>query len=129
MTGLEPAASGVTGQRSNQLSYTPKIAPQETLVKVGVVYFRDGYGEVKTRSMAPDGVTFRSAGQKSDPDFGGAFRLPLVSTILKALLSALHLRALSVAPNGLVWFVPEATTARMPPLCLPPQDTVTEPMR
>ena len=23
MTGLEPAASGVTGQRSNQLSYTP----------------------------------------------------------------------------------------------------------
>ena len=24
MTGLEPAASGVTGRRSNQLSYTPK---------------------------------------------------------------------------------------------------------
>ena len=24
VTGLEPAASGVTGQRSNQLSYTPK---------------------------------------------------------------------------------------------------------
>ncbi len=23
MTGLEPATSGVTGQRSNQLSYTP----------------------------------------------------------------------------------------------------------
>ena len=23
MTGLEPAASGVTGRRSNQLSYTP----------------------------------------------------------------------------------------------------------
>ena len=23
VTGLEPAASGVTGQRSNQLSYTP----------------------------------------------------------------------------------------------------------
>ena len=28
MTGLEPAASGVTGRRSNQLSYTPK--PQVT---------------------------------------------------------------------------------------------------
>ena len=24
MTGLEPAASGVTGRHSNQLSYTPK---------------------------------------------------------------------------------------------------------
>ncbi len=24
VTGLEPAASGVTGQRSNQLSYTPE---------------------------------------------------------------------------------------------------------
>ena len=25
VTGLEPAASGVTGRRSNQLSYTPQI--------------------------------------------------------------------------------------------------------
>ena len=25
VTGLEPAASGVTGQRSNQLSYTPEL--------------------------------------------------------------------------------------------------------
>ena len=25
VTGLEPATSGVTGQRSNRLSYTPKI--------------------------------------------------------------------------------------------------------
>ena len=25
VTGLEPAASGVTGRRSNQLSYTPKF--------------------------------------------------------------------------------------------------------
>ena len=25
VTGLEPAASGVTGQRSNQLSYTPLL--------------------------------------------------------------------------------------------------------
>ncbi len=27
MTGLEPAASGVTGRRSNQLSYTPRNRP------------------------------------------------------------------------------------------------------
>gem|GEM_PF-952173 len=27
MTGLEPAASGVTGRRSNQLSYTPSVRP------------------------------------------------------------------------------------------------------
>ncbi len=26
MTGLEPAASALTGQRSNQLSYTPNIS-------------------------------------------------------------------------------------------------------
>ena len=38
MTGLEPAASGVTGQRSNQLSYTPafrsRIFHLETVVRV-----------------------------------------------------------------------------------------------
>ena len=27
VTGLEPATSGVTGQRSNQLSYTPRNVP------------------------------------------------------------------------------------------------------
>ena len=28
VTGLEPATSGVTGQRSNQLSYTPVLSDQ-----------------------------------------------------------------------------------------------------
>lgn len=29
-TGLEPATSGVTGQRSNQLNYGPGCLPSET---------------------------------------------------------------------------------------------------
>ena len=33
VTGLEPAASGVTGRRSNQLSYTPAaLAPRRGLL-------------------------------------------------------------------------------------------------
>ena len=32
VTGLEPAASGVTGQRSNQLSYTPKALGSKWLL-------------------------------------------------------------------------------------------------
>jgi hypothetical protein len=35
VTGLEPATSGVTGQRSNQLSYTPNMirSPTETMTE------------------------------------------------------------------------------------------------
>ncbi len=53
VTGLEPAASGVTGQRSNQLSYTPgwSAADRATAVQfprrppdVG-----EGGGQVKLR--------------------------------------------------------------------------------
>ena len=40
VTGLEPAASGVTGQRSNQLSYTPE-ASLGALLKAGRVYGTD----------------------------------------------------------------------------------------
>ena len=48
VTGLEPATSGVTGQRSNQLSYTPNEAgtmylPASLSVKPGVL----GYQRVK----------------------------------------------------------------------------------
>ena len=40
VTGLEPAASGVTGQRSNLLSYTPAgaSAPTPLLRRVAVIY-------------------------------------------------------------------------------------------
>jgi hypothetical protein len=41
VTGLEPAASGVTGQRSNQLSYTPerqlkKLCHNETRFTIAI---------------------------------------------------------------------------------------------
>jgi hypothetical protein len=32
VTGLEPATSGVTGQRSNQLSYTPAIGVEHGVI-------------------------------------------------------------------------------------------------
>ena len=43
VTGLEPAASGVTGQRSNQLSYTPSGCVPNHLARVcdHVVYGRN----------------------------------------------------------------------------------------
>ena len=48
VTGLEPAASGVTGQRSNQLSYTPAagrfiinaIAPRKSVFTLYFSYLQ-----------------------------------------------------------------------------------------
>ena len=34
VTGLEPAASGVTGRRSNQLSYTPYLVSWLSLIHI-----------------------------------------------------------------------------------------------
>lgn len=37
VTGLEPAASGVTGQRSNRLSYTPATNGEQVIMRPGPV--------------------------------------------------------------------------------------------
>ena len=51
VTGLEPAASGVTGQRSNQLSYTPlKRRAEDVRQPVGTVKQR--------RALAPHYLHF-----------------------------------------------------------------------
>ena len=47
VTGLEPAASGVTGRRSNQLSYTPGLACMQA--KGGAQHVRPGIHQVKAR--------------------------------------------------------------------------------
>src|SRR5207247_4147713 len=75
-TGLEPAASGVTGRRSNQLSYAPRASTRAALlplaqkgVKHAPVYFRcpvryDPRGsagsELSRRSVATTGSSRRS---------------------------------------------------------------------
>ncbi len=45
VTGLEPAASGVTGQRSNQLSYTPAVplGPLDVVHRARPVNIRDRF--------------------------------------------------------------------------------------
>ncbi len=60
VTGLEPATSGVTGQRSNQLSYTPRFSNrwQKIVSAAGHRDVRDGrsmYGAgavLSSKSMA-----------------------------------------------------------------------------
>jgi hypothetical protein len=47
-TGLEPATSAVTGQRSNQLSYVPTFlsstcAKSKNLLSFGAVYFSSSF--------------------------------------------------------------------------------------
>ena len=37
VTGLEPAASGVTGQRSNQLSYTPTLGSEHCVARKALI--------------------------------------------------------------------------------------------
>gem|GEM_PF-7064202 len=55
VTGLEPATSGVTGQRSNQLSYTPLLHARDRL-KEGWEYLKEVglmYGRLQALSTPP----------------------------------------------------------------------------
>jgi hypothetical protein len=49
VTGLEPATSGVTGQRSNQLSYTPEPGARGTPASAGY-----GSAEIKSTNVRRD---------------------------------------------------------------------------
>ena len=51
VTGLEPAASGVTGRRSNRLSYTPLRAGARPEAILSCMY---GLGFVKSRQGPTD---------------------------------------------------------------------------
>jgi hypothetical protein len=58
VTGLEPAASGVTGQRSNRLSYTPMGSCAE--MKSATIHrddVREAGSGVKTLTRASPGRT------------------------------------------------------------------------
>ena len=60
-TGLEPATSAVTGQRSNQLSYVPKIASQQ----LGICHI-----ESSVSQLSPSFALFyRFAAADSSGDF------------------------------------------------------------
>ena len=51
-TGLEPATSGVTGRRSNQLSYSRSASEQ--VVRATWLPFSGMHGEVKRPSCYPE---------------------------------------------------------------------------
>ena len=72
MTGLEPAASGVTGQRSNQLSYTPGVlaaAPER-----GVRAWDSLRGSEALASCIGDGAGCQETGA------GGRAGTPIIGT-------------------------------------------------
>ena len=67
MTGLEPATSGVTGRRSNQLSYTRVFGTRRNALCLSrqIIPFREGMARVTGLEPATSGVTGRRSNQLS----------------------------------------------------------------
>ena len=61
-TGLEPATSAVTGQRSNQLSYASTRIRQKQNVSIGI------FGTKSTRETAFAGFAFGNSTQRAKDD-------------------------------------------------------------
>ncbi len=71
VTGLEPAASGVTGRRSNQTELHPRI--REAVMYSTTPRVSSGAGILRTAFFTPRGPgASRGSPRLSDPAFAGA---------------------------------------------------------
>src|SRR6185437_3406981 len=64
-TGLEPATSAVTGQRSNQLSYVPKLHDQLGLNPLELTYCSGPFPEFQGSTCGAAGFSLRMRGARN----------------------------------------------------------------